>query len=273
MIGQEYWFLLGLAGIVSLFAAVEDWKKTEVANWLTYSFIVIGLAYRAFYSNFVGDWMFFIYGFCGLGLMFLIGCILYYSKSMGGGDAKLLMGFGVILPYSNFVDIFVIGIGFILLLGIVGTIYSLIWSLFIVFNNKNFAKYFKKKLKLIFNKWSLIAVLITSLFVIFIIGSVIGVLFFIGMIVFGVLLSYLLVVDELMIVKVKPDDLIEGDWLYKDIKIGKRVIGKCVHGLSKKDINLLRKAKRNVLIKRGIPFAPVFLISLIVGIMVFFYFL
>ena len=69
-----------------------------------------------------------------------------------------------------------------------------------------------------------------------------------------------------MIEKVKVKDLREGDWLYKDIKIGKKIIKADWGGLSKKDIMSIRRNKKFVKIKQGIPYSPVFLFSFIVFI-------
>ena len=66
-----------------------------------------------------------------------------------------------------------------------------------------------------------------------------------------------------MIKKVHASQLTEGDWLVEKVNISKKIIRPSVHGLSAKDIELLRKNRKNVLIKYGIPFIPVFLISLI----------
>ena len=70
-----------------------------------------------------------------------------------------------------------------------------------------------------------------------------------------------------MIKKVSPRDLTEGDWLFKDIRIGKKTIKADFNGLSKKDISTLRKYRKGVYVKYGIPFVPVFLIAFILTIL------
>ena len=67
-----------------------------------------------------------------------------------------------------------------------------------------------------------------------------------------------------MIKKVDTKELTEGDWLYKNIRIGRKLIEAKWSGLSKEEIDLLRKKKKNILIRQGIPFSPVFLISYII---------
>ena len=63
-----------------------------------------------------------------------------------------------------------------------------------------------------------------------------------------------------------PWKLTEGDWLERDVKIGRKVIKKSVHGLSLKEIRILRKAKKKVLIKEGVPFTPAFLFAFVTSL-------
>ena len=72
-----------------------------------------------------------------------------------------------------------------------------------------------------------------------------------------------------MVKKVNTKELTEGDWLYKDVKIGKRVIEAHWEGLSSSEIQFLRKNMKFVSIRQGIPFSPVFLISYLVLIIFF----
>ena len=73
-----------------------------------------------------------------------------------------------------------------------------------------------------------------------------------------------------MIKNVKTPELVEGDWLYKNVKIGKKLIKAKWDGLSSADIKLLKK-KKFVLIRQGIPFVPVFLIAFLILIYIWFY--
>jgi len=73
---EEYIFLFVLAVVWIVFAVAQDWRTREVANWLNFSLIGFVLAYRALWSIWSGDWMFFVYGavgvlgFVGLGYAF-----------------------------------------------------------------------------------------------------------------------------------------------------------------------------------------------------------
>jgi prepilin signal peptidase PulO-like enzyme (type II secretory pathway) len=75
---------------------------------------------------------------------------------------------------------------------------------------------------------------------------------------------YAKAVDEgCMIVKVNVKDLVEGDWLYRDVKVGRKIVEADWDGVSKEDIKLLQKLNRKVLVKQGIAFVPAILISFI----------
>ena len=68
-----------------------------------------------------------------------------------------------------------------------------------------------------------------------------------------------------MVKAVPPSMLSEGDNLLDEIKIGNRTIKPSVHGLSKEEIILIRKAKKRVKIKIGVPLVPVILASFLLS--------
>jgi len=63
-----------------------------------------------------------------------------------------------------------------------------------------------------------------------------------------------------MIREVSGEELVEGDWLVDDVRIGENVVKADWDGLSLEDIELLKNNKK-ILIKDGLPFVPAFLIS------------
>jgi len=267
---KEYYFLFLIAGIVSVLAVVQDMKKREVANWLNFIFIAVALSYRGFYAFIFGNKDFFFYGALGFAFMFFMAYVLYYARAFAGGDAKLLMGFGVILPYNSYLDILILGIGFIFALFLCGLIWSLGYSIYLVFKEKEkFKKEFLKNWKINFNKVIIVSLVIFIILLIFF-GKLIGII--LGLFVFlsGILLIYVKSLDEVLLKEIKVGELREGDWIEREVKIGKKTIEKSVHGLSLKDIEFLKRyAKgKKIKIKEGIPFTPAFFGALI--IMVFF---
>jgi preflagellin peptidase FlaK len=94
-------FLIILAGIWLVIASLQDIKKREVPNWLNFSLIAFALAYRAFYSIVNQDSLFFLYGLLGFLVFLVLAYAFYYGKVFGGGDAKLFMAIGAILPFEK----------------------------------------------------------------------------------------------------------------------------------------------------------------------------
>ena len=136
-------FLIILAGIWLVFAAIYDLKKRMVPNWLSFSLIIFALGFRFFYSLFNENFIFFYQGLIGLGIFFIIGNALYYGRVFAGGDAKLMIALGAVLPFSeNFFKNIESFSFFILLFLFVGGFYGLIWSIFLTINN---FKIFKKE--------------------------------------------------------------------------------------------------------------------------------
>src|SRR3989344_1025188 len=243
-------FLVALALVWMIFAVVQDLRKREIANWVNFSLIIFAIGFRFFYSLFNGvedgtGFNFFYQGLIGLVIFFILGNLLYYCRMFAGGDAKLFFALGAILPFSE--NFFV--------------------------NLKVFVLF-----------------LILFLFS----GAVYG-LFFCGgfMVYFGILIFIIpyfylsaKAIDEVcMIKKISPKNLTEGDWLYRDVRVGNRIIKKRWDGLTKEEIKLLRKAlqkgnrpsvvglkKENyVLVRQGIPFSPAFLIAFLVLIYFWFF--
>jgi Flp pilus assembly protein protease CpaA len=265
---NEYFFLYALGFVAVFLSAIQDIKTREIANWITFSLIAFVLAYRAFYSLYSNNFLFFIHGFFGVLLFVLIGYALYYSRVFAGGDAKLLFGIGGIFPYNSLFDYAYYGIGFVIFLFASGVLYTLIYSLFLVrINYSSFKTSFSHQF--VKNKKYFMLSFLIALFVYFTLD---GNLIYAPLFVFlsPLLFIYVHTVEKSCMVKyVNPNRLTEGDWLAKDVVVGKKTIKKNFEGLSSKEILLLRKYGKNVLIKSGIPFAPAFVISLLL----FFYFL
>jgi len=269
-------FLIILALIWIIFAVVQDLKKREVANWLNFSLIIFALGFRFFYCLFSQtnqDFAFFYQGLIGLGIFFIIGNLLYYGRMFAGGDAKLMIALGAVLPFSEnfFVNVKIFILFFFIFL-FVGAFYSLTVS--IILSLKNF-KAFKRELYKQLSRKRKISYLFMFLGLIFMaLGFIESLLFGLGILIFILPYFYIYAkaVDEVcMVKKVKTNKLVEGDWLYKDLEIGKKLIKVSWDGLSKGDIKKIKKEYKEIKIKQGIPFTPVFLFSFL--ILILFYFL
>lgn len=262
---QEYYFLFFLALVWLVFASIQDLKTREVANWLNFSLIAFGLSYRVFYSLWSGNSEFFVLGLIGFLVFLAVGNLMYYSGAFAGGDAKLLMGLGAVIPAYSYSSLWVNLSVFLAILFFCGAVYSLSYSLILVF--RDFRK-FKKAFMVVFNKYWIWGVysLFFSIIVYYILNDFDFRLAFVWLfLILPWLYIYLKAVEKsCLIIFVRPKELREGDWLNADIILGNKVIAKSVHGLSLKDIAILKKKNKSVWIKQGIPFVPAFLLSFLV---------
>lgn len=267
----EIIFLAVLGIIWIFFAVVQDLKTREIANWLNFSLIIFALGFRFFYSLFIGEFGFFYQGIYGLGIFFIIGNLFYYGRIFAGGDAKLMIALGAVLPFKeSFYENLNFFLIFLAIFLFIGAIYSLITSLWFSFRNfKSFKKEFRKqliKLKKYYLLGLFVAILLAFL------GFVVEIFLGLGILVFVFLNLYIYAkaVDESsMIRKIKTGNLTEGDWLYKNTKVGRKTIKASWEGLNKSDIVLLKNKYKEIKIRYGIPFSPVFLISFLILIWFF----
>jgi prepilin peptidase CpaA len=94
--------VLVVAVAVALVAAVTDWRKGEIPNWLTYGALVFGpvlhvgrmlAANQAMESALTEGG----YSVAGAVVCALVPGMLYRQGAIGGGDLKLLAGIGALL--------------------------------------------------------------------------------------------------------------------------------------------------------------------------------
>ncbi|MBS3112560.1 prepilin peptidase [Candidatus Woesearchaeota archaeon] len=267
-------FILGF--IVILAGSLTDLKNREVPDWLNYGLILGVISLRGIYSVYLYDYNIFLSGLLGLGVAFLLACLLFYTGQWGGGDAKLLMGLGAVfgLTFNAEVQLFFI---FLFNLVIFGSIYGLVWTFYLFIANwsktgHEFVQVLKTRranaFKIPIFVISLIS-LVSSFFLIefryplWLLSLASPLMFYMWV--------YTKVIENVaMLKKVLPSMLTEGDWIAEDIlSNGKKIAGPSDLGINKKQISILnelyKKKKINlILIKEGIPFIPSFLIAYVV---------
>jgi len=183
-----------------------------------------------------------------------------------GGDAKLMIALGAVLPFSeNFsinLNIFIL---FFLIFLFVGAIYS--FGISFVLGLKNFKKCKEEFFRELKSNKKLFYVPMIFGLILMVSGFIQYILFVLGLLIFILPYFYFYAksIDEIcMIKKLKTSNLTEGDWLYKKIKIGKKIINPKWDGLNKEEIKIIQKKYKIILIRQGIPFTPVFLISFLI---------
>jgi len=264
--------ILGFAWIIG--AVLQDLRRREVDNVWNFSLIFFALAYRASFSIYNNDYWFLLNGILGFVIFLILGNLFYYLRVFAGGDAKLMIALGPLLPlsYNWIANIKIFGL-FILLFLITGSFYVLIWSIVLMIRNwKKFKRQYVKHAK---GYWKMF--LIAFLF--FILWIIIGIFFKSSFfVIFGVvvLLFPILFVfaksveDSCMIKALNPSKVTEGDWLYHDVLVKGRRIKADWDGVSKRELFLMRKrTNKKILIKEGIPFTPGFLFGFLVLLYLF----
>ena len=250
-------FLLIIAAIWLVAASWTDLRTREVADWLSFSLIAIAVAYRASESIIAWNATPITTSLLGLASFFLLANLLYHFKIFAGGDAKLLIALGAVVPswalLSNML--------------VVGSAYGILYSLALgMFNHK------KVWIEIKNLDWKKGSYILGALAIGFILGFSTNnpIIYFIsgGAIILFLLEIYIGAVDKVSLIKqVNPKDLTEGDWLLRSVKLqnGKFVKSQ-FSGLTKKEIALLIKNKKKVYVRYGIPFIPVYLIAFLVTI-------
>jgi Flp pilus assembly protein protease CpaA len=270
----EIIFLIVLAGIWIAFASIHDLKKRIVPNWVSFSLIIFALGFRFFYSLFeLNNFMFFYQGLIGLGIFFVLGNALYYGRMFAGGDAKLMMAIGTILPFTESIrtnlEIFTL---FLIIFLFTGAIYGIAWSIYLSLKHfKELSKEFNKQ----FNKYKRVIILFSVLSIaLMIYGFIVEQLFlYLGILtfIFPYLYIYAKSIDNSCLVNnVSTKNLEEGDWLYKDLKVGKNTIKSSWHGLTKNQIKTIQKKFNKIQVRQGIPFIPVFFFSFLILVYIYF---
>jgi prepilin peptidase CpaA len=95
---------------------IDDLKRRQIANWIPVSALAGGLGWQvASYG-----WSGWLYGLGGAAAGFAVFLVFYLLGGMGGGDVKLMAGFGALLGAGRLVEaaLWTAGIGGLLALGV-----------------------------------------------------------------------------------------------------------------------------------------------------------
>jgi prepilin peptidase CpaA len=109
----------GLALFFGTVAVIEDLRSRTISNWTTLGAMAAGVLYHVV----TGGWAGLGSSLLGLIVGFLAFLVFYLLGGMGGGDIKLMAGFGAILGgavASGQAAIFAAAVGGILALAVLG---------------------------------------------------------------------------------------------------------------------------------------------------------
>jgi len=259
----DFFFILLVIG--TLIASLQDFKRREIDRWLTYSLLIGGIFHvivNFFITNNTGYLIQGVYVFV---VCFLLSNLLYYSKFFAGGDANLLFSMSAFFIGQNFFISTLNIFSFLILLFISGSIYGIVYSTVLYFKNfKNMNIELKKnyrnsKIKFLM----LVSIPFFVLFIFYRIFLAIGIVLFL----FPNLIIFAKTLESIALEKkISTKDLRIGDWIKNDIVVDNKVIKSSFYGVTEEDVKLLQKEKENVIVKDGLPFAPVFFIAVLSSI-------
>ncbi|MDO8556210.1 MAG: A24 family peptidase [Nanoarchaeota archaeon] len=263
--------LIAVVLIALLITSYTDLKTREVPDWISYVVVVLAVLFRLLGALDSGQWSYFWYGLLFGGIAFVLGLIMYYTKQWGGGDAKLLIGFGVVFataPITHVPGTFLLSLGINIL--VIGALYGIAASLVIAIRQpKVFQQQYRRLQsypKIIIMKRLAFGAALALLLVAFAVDSigrllVLGAAFVICL--YPYVFQVLKAVEEgCMIKTISSTQLTEGDWLV-DVNLRKK-FHIPAWGIEQKHIAALHRAKiKQVLVKEGIPFVPALLLAVL----------
>ncbi len=246
------WLMVLVSLIGFLLASYFDLRTREVPDPLSHSLILIGIGLRLFWS--LEDISYFLYCLPVLLGLGGVSYLLYKAGQWGGGDVKLMIASSFLLGYFPKKGFFILP--FFVNLIVFGTFYSVLYTLAIGLKN-GFRS--TREQKLIASCGMLL-----SFFLFKFLPREVGILPPLTILVASFLPMLKDIEQKFFVKEVPPEKLTEGDWLVEPIRVGKLRIEKKGEGLSKKEIEILRKSKiKRVKIREGVPFVPAFLLSLL----------
>ena len=91
--GHDVFWLMALSVVIGLAASIEDLWHRKVSNWIALAAFVSGIAAQSKFHGLSGLWDAVLGSLIGFGVFL----IFFLLGGMGGGDIKLMAGFGAIL--------------------------------------------------------------------------------------------------------------------------------------------------------------------------------
>jgi Flp pilus assembly protein protease CpaA len=225
-------FFFGIAFVIVTYGSISDLKTREVPDILNYGLIVAGFGLRLICSVYAEDSSIFIAGILGFGIAFLLSMIMFYTGQWGGGDAKMMMGLGVILGFHISMNDFFVA--FLMNSLWFGALYGLVWSFVLtLINSKKVMDEIKRHgmyygIALPLAVISMVVCIFTftvgisklGSFIIFSIAAAVLIVAFIL-----ILVGWIRVVEQVCFVATIPTEkLTEGDWIRDEIVTNKKVI-------------------------------------------------
>ena len=107
-----------IAILVGLAAMIDDLARRQIANWIPLAALAAGFGWQMGQSGLRG----LLYAGIGTAAGFAVFLIFYLLGGMGGGDVKLMAGFGALLGTGRLLEaaLWTAGVGGILAVSVLG---------------------------------------------------------------------------------------------------------------------------------------------------------
>lgn len=279
------WAFLAIALVGTTIAAWIDIKTTEIPDIIAVSMLVAGGVAHGAYAYMTGSLTLLIWALIIGGIFLGIGYLHFFTGQWGEADVFLLavIGFLIPQPLSMFAASataatgFVWPIVFLINMIIVAAFYSLAASIWIGIQNKRVVKGLLRDLR---KNWQRVGAIYGAL-----VGGLLAALLYLGMTVgvrlssialsfvpFAILAALLflwwrfakVIETNVFRARIPTSKLRPGDMLAEDIRgRGINIKARLAVGLTAAQINKIRRMKKYALIKRGLVYAPVFVITIL----------
>jgi prepilin peptidase CpaA len=107
-----------IAILVGVAAMIDDLARRQIANWIPLAALAAGFGWQIGQSGVQG----LLYAAIGTVAGFAAFLIFYLLGGMGGGDVKLMAGFGALLGFHRLVEaaLWTAGVGGLIAVGVLG---------------------------------------------------------------------------------------------------------------------------------------------------------
>lgn len=254
-------FLIAIGLIGGFAAGLYDLKTTNIPDKVCIAMIMIGLATHVLTGVFTGDFSYFINSLIFGGLFLAFGLIMYYTNQWGGGDGELLVAMGVVLPsLYSVTTFFPFALSFFLNSFFVGAAWSIAYSLWYLARNPKLSRKFVEDFQSPVMMTTTIVLL--SLFAITAIYSAFFSMFFLLAMAILILYNFSKLIEKAFYMRIPTSKLRVDDMLGEDLP-SLRLYRKHITGLTKSQVDRIKKHKRFVVIREGVRYGIVFPLALL----------
>ncbi|MBR9678789.1 MAG: prepilin peptidase [Nanoarchaeota archaeon] len=256
--------LLAICFVALVLASVHDLKTREVPDYLSYTFICVGILIQIYYVLKSFDLNYGLYVLLNFVGASSFGMLMYRAKQWGGADTKLTIALSLFLMKPSNIWLFS---NYFLNFLLVGAFYGVSGSLFLIIKKrKKFFEVSKKEFGTSkYYYFASLTILSIGIIFLFLQNFLSG--FFIIVGILGLLSIFLKNADKLMIKSISINKLTEGDWVIDKIVINDKVLfdpKKEVDVKLKQITKMKSEGVRTVKIIEGMPFVPAFLIAFVI---------